>query len=276
MRALRISLWLILSLIVSGCSSLFYYPDRVLHVDLTNLKPGPEDVFFDVAGEKLHGWYFHQASGKKTKAVILFYHGNGQNVSSQFAYLHWILNQPYDFFIFDYEGYGRSTGSPSPEKTVRDGEAALAWLHMREPKLPIVVFGQSLGGIVALRNMVDLKEKYPIPLIVIDSSFTSYKRVARRKANSIWFLWPFQWLTYLMFSDHYAPEGELARLAGTKLVVVHGDADQVVPYSCGEELYAEAPEPKEFWRVPGGWHTDLFEHAGIKEKFLAKLKEAVK
>jgi fermentation-respiration switch protein FrsA (DUF1100 family) len=124
--------------------------------------------------------------------------------------------------------------------------------------------------------MIDLHGRYPIPLVMIDSSFASYKTVARRVAASHWVLWPFQWLSYLLFSDQYAPEGELAQLAGTPLVVSHGDADQTVPFSCGEDLFAEASPPKEFWRIPGGYHTDLFEHPGIREKFLAKLKEAVK
>ncbi|MGZ3693479.1 MAG: alpha/beta hydrolase [Bdellovibrionota bacterium] len=275
MRARLIS-GLCLILLLSGCSGLFYYPDNELHVDLTQLKPGPENISFSAADQKLHGWYFHQGSGKKTRAVILFYHGNGQNVSAQFAYLHWILNYPYDFFIFDYEGYGRSSGSPSPENTVRDGEAAIAWLHAHDPKLPIVVFGQSLGGIVAQRNMIDLKGKYPVPLIILDSTFSSYKSIARKKLASIWFTWPFQWLSWLVLSDHYASRGEIANMAPTPLVVIHGDADQVVPYSCGEEIFAEAGEPKEFWKIVGGEHTDLFQHEGIKEKFLARIEKALK
>ncbi|MGE3262372.1 MAG: alpha/beta hydrolase [Bacteriovoracia bacterium] len=275
MRALLISGLLIFSL--CGCSSLFYYPDRNTYVDAAKLNPAPEDIFFTAGGgEKLHGWYFRQNTGKKTRAVILFYHGNGQNISSQFSYLHWILNSPYDFFIFDYEGYGKSTGSPSPENTVRDGAAALAWLHAREPKLPIVVFGQSLGGIIALRNMIDLKEKYPIPLVIVDSTFSSYKRIARKKLAGLWFTWPFQWMPWLVLSDGYAPRGEIARIAPTPLLVIHGDIDQIVPFASGEELFAEAGEPKEFWKIDGGYHTDLFQHKGIRERFLARIEKALK
>lgn len=273
---MRLALFSAFILSFSGCGGLFYYPDKVLHVDLAQLNPGPEEVFFDVAGERLHGWYFRNASQKKTKAVILFYHGNGQNVSSQFAYLHWILNHPYDYFIFDYAGYGKSTGSPSPENTVRDGAAALAWLHGRDPKLPIVVFGQSLGGIIAARNMIDLKGKYPIPLVVLDSTFSSYRSIGRKKLAGVWFLWPFQWMPWLVLSDAYAPRGEIEKIAPTPLVVIHGNEDLVVPYSCGEEIFAEAKEPKEFWKIDGGYHTDLFQHPGIKEKFLARIERALK
>jgi fermentation-respiration switch protein FrsA (DUF1100 family) len=267
---------LCLILLLSGCGGLFYYPDNELHVDLSKLNPGPENISFSVQDQKLHGWYFKNGSGKKTRAVILFYHGNGQNISSQFSYLHWILNKPYDFFIFDYEGYGRSTGSPSPENTARDGAAALEWLHQRDPKLPIIVFAQSLGGIVALRNMIDLKGKYPIPLVILDSTFSSYKSIARKKLSGLWFTWPFQWMPWLVLSDGYAPRGEIAKISPVPMVIIHGDADHTVPFSCGEEIFAEAGEPKEFWRVPSGEHTDLFQHEGIKEKFLARIGKALK
>lgn len=273
---MRAGISLIFTLFLSSCSGLFYYPDRYLHVDLKKVDPAPEDVNFEVAGEKINGWYFRHASKEKTKAVILFYHGNGQNVSAQFAFLHWILKYPYDFLIFDYEGYGKSTGTPSPEHTARDGAAALDWLHKRNPKLPIIVFGQSLGGAVAMRNVIDLKDKYPLRLLILDSTFPSYRSIARKKMAEAWFLWPLQWLGYLVMSDGYAARGEIGKISPLPMVVIHGDADQVVPYSCGEEIFAEAGQPKEFWKIDGGLHTDLFEHPGIKEKFVARIEQALK
>ena len=258
----------------TGCSSLFYQPNSHVYVDTTRLTPLPEEVQIPVAGETLHGWYF-RTKAKAPRAVILVYHGNAQNLSSHFFPFFWLIDHPYDLFIFDYEGYGKSTGHATQEHTVRDGAAALDWLHRRNPKLPIVVYGQSLGGAIAQRNLIDLAGKYPVKLAVLDSTFTSYQKVGRRILARGWLSWPFQWLAWLALSDQYAPEGELGKLPPLPLLVIHGTADQVVPYSCGEDLFAEAAEPKEFWRIPGGRHNDIFSRAEYRQRFLDRLAKAL-
>jgi fermentation-respiration switch protein FrsA (DUF1100 family) len=190
--------------------------------------------------------------------------------------LHWITQHPYDLFIFDYEGYGLSTGIPSQEHTVRDGAAALAWLQQRNPKLPLVVYGQSLGGAIAMRNLVDSKGKVPVSLAILDSTFASYQLAARKILAKGWLSWPFQWLAWLTISDEFASEGELGKLAPLPLLVIHGDKDQVVSYDCGAAIFAEAAQPKEMWTVAGGRHTDVFSHPGYREKFLAYLEKALR
>jgi fermentation-respiration switch protein FrsA (DUF1100 family) len=261
----------LLALTLPGCSSLLYYPTQVLHFPPKNYGLKPEDVNFASAdGTKLFGWLFtQQTKAPKPRAVLLFYHGNGENLSSHYISLIWALNHGFDFFIFDYRGYGRSEGEPDPKGTVADGEAAMRWLRKRYPRTPLVVYAQSLGGAVALRNVIDLKQEIDPKAVVIDSSFTSYQRVARRILAKGPLTWPFQWLAWLALSDRYAPDGEIGKIAPTPLLVMHAENDETVPFRCGEEIYEQAKDPKDFWKIPGGGHTDAFiRHGDIYQKKL--------
>src|SRR5690606_22141072 len=114
-------------------------------------------VFFKAKnGNQLFGWYFKNRKGVSPKATVVFFHGNAENLSSHYLSLAWLVDYPYDFFIFDYQGYGRSHGDPSPQKTVEDGIAALELMNERAPGRPLIVFGQSLGGAIALRTVVEV------------------------------------------------------------------------------------------------------------------------
>lgn len=248
-----------MSLLHVGCSSLLYYPTREEHVDRAKMPLKPEDVeFVSEDGTRLHGWYFHAQPEARKNCTLLFFHGNAQNISTHFFSLYSAPIHGYDFFIFDYRGYGRSEAKqPSPEGTVADGRAALRWLKARAPERPIVVFAQSLGGAIALRSVLDLKDEIAPKAVVVDSGFSSYQAVGRAVLARSWVTWLFQPFAWIALSDRLAPEDGLWRLPPVPLLVIHGDRDPTVPFSMGERLFTKAHEPKEFWRIPGGGHTDF-------------------
>lgn len=275
-----------MGVLATGCSSFLYYPTREEHVIRSKMPLQPEDVdFVSEDGTRLHGWYFsaskvksgHAQSRFQPGCAILFFHGNAENLSTHFFTLYSAPLRGYDYFIFDYRGYGRSEGKPSPGGTVQDGRAALRWLQARNPGRPIVVFAQSLGGAVALRSVLDLKAEAaaegPVRLVVVDSSFASYRAVGRKVLSGSWITWLFQPLAGILLSDEFAPEKDLHNLAPVPLVVIHGDKDQTVDFSLGEKLFAAASEPKEFWRVPGGRHTSFMWEAGgeFAQRFFDRL-----
>ena len=264
---------------LTGCSSLFYYPTRYEHINPAKLGVYPERVWFPSEdGMRLNGWYFHNKAKKDPKAVIVFFHGNAQNISTHFGTLLWTLNHQYDYFIFDYRGYGWSEGTPSPKGTVLDGKAAIRWVQYKNalegrPKTPIIVFGQSLGGAIALETVITLNNEIPLRLVVADSTFHSYRAVARNLLSKNWITWPLVPLTWLLLSDQYAPGDEIARISPTPLLVIHGKEDPVVDYSLGEKIFSLAREPKEFWSVPDGFHTDAFwkDDGQWRDKFIEEL-----
>lgn len=250
----------------ASCSSLFYHPSRVLHFPPEKFGASPEEVNFRSGdGTHLFGWLFrHNATSRNSapKGVLLFYHGNAENLSSHYLSLLWLLKHGYDFFIFDYRGYGRSDGNPDPKGTKEDGEAALRWLRARYPAAPIVLYGQSLGGMVALRNAIDVKDETGIRAVVVHGGFASYQEVGRKVMARGILTWPLQWLPWVVLSDRHAPDDGVVEVAPLPLLVMHSEDDRVVPFSCGERIYDLAGEPKEIWKIPGEGHTDAFQRYG--------------
>ena len=65
----------------------------------------------------------------------------------------------------------------------------------------------------------------------------------------------------------------------SQLLILHGDADEIVPLQQGRRLYEEAPEPKVFYTIPGAHHNDTYLVGGSEywrawREFLGKLPGA--
>jgi len=178
-------------------------------------------------------------------------------MTSHFLYVYWLALEGYDVFAFDYRGYGGSGGTKSVPGSVADGAAALAYARQKAPGLPVVVIGQSLGGALALASL-DRDGGKGVRAMVLDSTFSSYRRVARLKLAPHWQTWALQWLPYVLISDRYAPAKLILRRPSVPLLQLHASGDPIVPYAEGRRLYGLAPGPKGFWDVPGNGHTEAF------------------
>lgn len=244
-------------LLFTGCSHLLYYPMQGHRYTPDQVQLKYEEVQFnDESGNSISGWWI-PASTEEVKGTFIFFHGNAENMSTHFMSLKWLPEQGYNYFIFDYPGYGKSTGTPSPYSTLKSGQAALQWVHKNKDPNPLIIYGNSLGGIVALRTALDLKKEIPILAFIADDTFSSYHRVARIKLSKHWLTWLFQPLAYVVLSDKWAPD-PVSDLSPIPLLVIHGDSDNTVETVNGEKLFAEAAQPKEFWLKKDGHHGDTF------------------
>lgn len=266
------------STLLLGCSSLLFYPTRTLYVDTKKMSPTPvEHRIESEDGEKIVIWHLAPAEPKNSKGLIVFFHGNGQNLSAHFYYLYWILQKNYEYVIFDYPGYGGSTGEPTPKNAVTSGKAAIRWAHKQRPGLPLFIYGQSLGGAIALKTASEIRGELDIKGIVADSTFQSYKRAGQKVMANSWITWLFQPLSYILLSDTHAPKSHLHELKGIPFLVLHGDKDTLINISLGEELYEDLPDPKDFYVVQGGQHGDglVGMHAqNVQARFLSFLEFA--
>lgn len=271
-RFIRSLIFLCLLFMLVGCSHLFYYPTQNMYVDPQKLAPTPEQVEIPFRDGKLIAWYFKPIH-QKPKANILFFHGNAQNISSHFFSLFWILKEGYGFLIFDYPGYGGSSGEPTPESTTASGETALKWLIENHPQTPIAIFGQSLGGNIALYTAA--KNKQPLCLVAVESTFKSYRKVAQRTLAKNPITWALQPLGYLLVSDKYAANDHIAEISPVPLMVIHSRTDNIVTFENGEDVFSAANTPKEFLQLPDGEHIQAFTgpaHSLNRKKFLEALE----
>lgn len=237
--------YLILAAIMYLLQSRFvYFPSSTLVAtpDAIGL-PYEEVTLLTSDAVKLSAWF---VPAQDPFGVVLFCHGNGGNISHRLETLRLYNSLQLSTLIFDYRGYGASDGTPSEEGTYRDAEVAWRYLVETRGVLPsdIIVIGRSLGGAIAAW----LANRNTPGLLVIESGFTSLADIGAEA-------YPFLPVRLLLRFNY--PTLEHLRAAGCPVLVVHSREDEIIPFTHGEALFREAPEPKRFLELHGG-HNDAF------------------
>jgi fermentation-respiration switch protein FrsA (DUF1100 family) len=195
-------------------------------------------------GETLLAWYVAPAAGKP---LILYFHGNGGALDLLAERFKRLVATGNGLLAIEYRGYAGSTGSPSEQGLLADGEAAYDWaIASGAAPVRIVLLGESLGSGVA----VALAAKRRVGAVALDSPYTSIADVAA----AIFWMFPVR----VLIRDSYRSDQWIANVAAP-LLIVHGSADNVVPIRFGERLFALANSPKQFIRVDGAGHLALGE-----------------
>ncbi len=245
---------------LTACSQLFYYPTDEIVLTPAKMELAYEEHFIPSEDDiSLGVWWIKAIPEKKLHRIVVQLHGNGENMSTHFLYVAWLAKEGYDVITFDYRGYGQSTAEmPTQKGLAIDTCAVLGWLaqHPALKEQPTFIIGQSLGGAVvpvALHRC-----PYP-PLrgIVIDSSFASYRDIARRKLASFWLSWPLQYPLSYLIADDPRPDAVIGAVK-VPFIFFHNPDDPVVPFEEGQALYAAAGNPKEFIEVHANGHTAAF------------------
>lgn len=195
-------------------------------------------------GETLAGWFVPAPSPRGT---VLYFHGNGGNIGHRVEIVRDFHELGLNVLIFDYRGYGESSGSPGEQGTYRDAMAA--WRHLTEtrhiPAASIVLFGESLGGAVAAW----LAEHHTPGALVLYAAFTSVADMAR----TLYPILPAR----LVIRLGYDTRAALASVA-CPVLIMHSSEDEIVPYAQGEILHATAPGQKSLVTLRGGHNDALF------------------
>jgi fermentation-respiration switch protein FrsA (DUF1100 family) len=266
----------LLALLLSGCvERLFFHPDSAQYSRPEQFGLQHEDVFFEAAdGSRLHAWWL-PAKGVALGSV-LHLHGNAANVSNHLPLVAWLPAAGFNVLMLDYRGFGRSEGRPTLDGVVDDAAAALAYLRSR-PGVDggrLIVLGQSLGGATALRLLA--RDAEGVRLAVIEAAFASYRGIARDAAIQSVVLAPLAPIATPMLPGAQAdPVAALGALR-VPLLLVHGTADEVIPFRHGERLAAAAPPGTVFIRVDGARHMESLTRADVQRRVLEAMVAAVR
>jgi hypothetical protein len=202
---------------------------------------------------RLHAWWV-PAPG--SCLATLYLHGNGGNLTHRFRALERIRDAGSSVLIIDYRGYGKSEGRPTEAGLYADATAG--YRSLRDggyPAARIILHGESLGTAVA----VDLAAREPCAGVILEAPFSSAADVARR-------ILPVLGPAVIRGYDSRAKIGRVR----SRMLIIHGDRDEVVPYELGRKLFDAARPPKTFWTVRGAHHNDLVEVAG--DAYAARLR----
>lgn len=229
---------------------LAYYPEMGRELELDPGDYGLDHTPLTLTttdGESLDAWFF---PAPQSDAVALIFHGNAGNMTQRLDTIAMFHRLGYGVLIFDYRGYGRSSGRPSEDGLYRD--AVAAWEHLTRERgiapARIVLFGESLGGGVAAWLAAKLDQSEQPGALVLASSFTSAPELAAD-------LYP--WLpTRGLVRLRYDTRAALATIR-CPVLIAHSSDDDIIPFHHGQALYEAAGEPKVFLELAGG-HNEGF------------------
>jgi fermentation-respiration switch protein FrsA (DUF1100 family) len=240
-----VSVWLLLSILLYFLQPKFvYFPTAELVLTPSYIQLDYEDVFIKTdANTTIHGWFIPHNNPRGT---LLFFHGNGGNISHRLDSLAIFNSLGLSVLIIDYSGYGQSEGNPSEQGTYKDAEAAWQYL-LTEKQLnskDIIIFGRSLGGAVAIW----LANQNEPRALIVESAFSSVADIGKHYYPYL----PVSLLARIKYPSH-----NLITSIKCPVLFVHSPDDDIVPYKFGRKLFMAANEPKEFLDIQGG-HNDGF------------------
>jgi dipeptidyl aminopeptidase/acylaminoacyl peptidase len=245
----------VLILLLALERTFIYHPVTAAECWVEPPDPRIQDVFLTLpTGERIHAWWLPipDATG-----AILYAHGNAGNLSQRGrGVVRWATELNSSVLIFDYPGYGRSTGRADERSCYAAAESAWDWLTHEQKIAPeqMLLLGASLGGAMA----VELAQHHDCRAAVLIKAFSSIPDMAQQM---------FPWLPSRYLVRHrYDNCAKLPNLR-RPVFVVHGTGDRVIPFSHSERLFAAANEPKEFLRLEGDDHN-----ASLPDGFFERLR----
>lgn len=195
-------------------------------------------VFKSTNGNLLNGWLLKPKDGIVT-TTLLHMHGNGGCLLSQYLAISPLVEKGFQVFMFDYSGFGMSTGKATRKNILADALSALDYIKSRNDvkNTKLVIYGQSLGG--HLSAVVAAQKQDIIDGLVIEGAFSSHKDIGGHMV-------PF-------FGKVFVKQGYSA-LKSIKeyhkpLLVIHSTEDKTIPFFMGKKIFDYANEPKTFYQV---------------------------
>ena len=231
----------------------------------TAVAEGGEDVWFNSAdGTRLNGWYF-ESHEKPAAATMIFFHGNGGNISNVSWLAQRFAKNGFNVLIFDYRGFGASEGVAANETDLyADGDAAVAFVRNQKgiPSERIVLYGHSLGTTV----VSDVASRGRFGAVVLESGLSSASSVA---ASALPWLPRF---LHFLGKNRFESARKLADVR-SPILIAHGDPDRTIPADESRALFASANEPKKLLIIPGAGHVP-FGSAG--EPYLVQVEHFIR
>ena len=200
-----------------------YFGDK-LEVDIQKVKIETEDNI------QLLGW-FHKKNLKDYK-TILYFHGNAGKLENRIHKLNHFKDMNVNFLIIAWRGFSGNDGNPSEKGLYIDGESTIKWLKNKGIKEEnIILYGESLGTGIATQ----IAQNKNFAGLVLETPFTSMVEAAKN-------FYPYIPVGFIL-KDKYENDKKIKNI-NIPVLIMHGEADQIVPFWMGKKIFNLANEPK--------------------------------
>ncbi|KAK2481235.1 hypothetical protein H9L39_06874 [Fusarium oxysporum f. sp. albedinis] len=214
-------------------------------------------------GEKLSAFYIRGPRGHKNSNItILMFHGNAGNIGHRLPIARMIINYiGCNVFMLEYRGYGSSTGQPDESGLNVDAQTGLNYLRQRAETRDhkLMVYGQSLGGAVAIKLVSKNQEAGDIAGLILENTFLSIRKLIPSVVP------PAKYLT-LLCHQVWPSESVLPNITKVPTLFISGSQDEIVPPKHMKQLYDLSAAPTKRWKpLPGGDHNSSVLEEGYFE-----------
>lgn len=219
-----------------------------------------EPFFLPSAKGKIQALYI---PAQKDKDTILFFHGNGGNLSHFAPFAQRYAAQGLGVLLFDYRGFGHSTGRVSEKNAYQDGQAALNYLlyGKKIPPQKIILWGFSLGNAVCLQTALN-NATLPFKAVIAQSPFTSSVEMGAFRLEKHYKPWSFKqrlalpFLHLILCARSCDNTRKIGRIV-PPLLVAYSKADETVPWQMSAALARLAPHGTQAYASPVGAHGEF-------------------
>jgi len=270
---------LICILLLPACSNFLFVPIKALPVTPDAADILYDDIYLDTDdGVLLHGWKLNadteKTDGEKIGS-ILFFHGNGDNVSTQLPNTFWLVKEGYDLYVFDYREYGLSQGEAELDATIKDMALMISYTVSQLPdKDKLIVIGHSLGGAMAIYAVAHSEHREKIKALITIEAFSDYHHVTQDVLAKSWLLWLLQWPLSFTVDNSYRPLDAIGLISPIPVAIMHSESDEMIPMYHAQRLFDAAREPKIFLEINSNHSNVLIskENRQVLFDFLKTLK----
>jgi len=200
------------------------YSEDKISVDIENVRIKTSDNI------ELLGWY-HEKNLKDFKTLI-FFHGNAGSLENRIHKLNHFRDMNINFLIIAWRGFSGNNGNPSEQGLYEDGKSAIDWLIKKGiSEKNLILYGESLGTGVATH----LAQNKNFAGVILETPFTSMIDAAKK-------FYPYIPVK-LLLKDKFENYKKIKNI-NSPILIMHGEVDQLVPFSMGKKIYEIANEPK--------------------------------
>jgi len=179
------------------------------------------------------------------RKVIVYYHGNSDNLARWGVHAKTFAKYGYDLIIYDFRGYGKSTGRRSEATLLQDADSIYAFAKRRYAEKNILVYGRSLGTGLAAH----VAAAHAPAQLILETPYNNLVRVARYHIPLLPEAWPY---AYTLRTD------EVLGRVRCPITILHGTNDAVVPYASAAALKPLLTAGRDtFITLAGAGHRNL-------------------
>ncbi|WP_250630240.1 alpha/beta hydrolase [Rhodoflexus caldus] len=217
-----------------------------------------EYTLFTPDGEQLNLLYF-KSPQQPSKGLVLYFHGNADNLQRWGKYNKIFLGSGYDFMVWDYRSYGKSTGKPTADNMRSDTDLVYQFANKKYNSSQIIIYGRSLGTGLATYAAA----RHDVARLILETPYYSLEDVAKTYAPILPYgsLLRYEFPTYRLLPEVKCP-----------VTIFHGTADELLPFVSTVKLQNLLKKGDEFIVIEGGKHHNLGDYEQYRSHLRAILR----